>query len=76
MLNQSNPAVALGWRANTDLSPCTDLGAVVGYISKYCAQDETPSMPYVDIARSLIPFVNDVHVSICFSKLPAYLKRN
>lgn len=67
MMNQYNPTVALGWRANTDFSPCTDLAAVVGYIAKYCAKDETATAPYSDIARSLIPFVNEVHVGLSLS---------
>jgi hypothetical protein len=69
MMNQYNPTIALGWRANTDISPCTDLAAVTSYIAKYCAKDESATTPYIDIAKSLIPFVNETYVSlsICFS---------
>lgn len=69
MMNQYNPTISLAWRANTDLSPCTDLGAVTGYIAKYCAKDETPTVPYTEIARSLIPFVNEAHVRISLSTI-------
>jgi hypothetical protein len=70
MLNQYNPTVALAWRANTDISPCTDLRAVTGYIAKYCAKDETPTVPYNDIARSLIPFVNESYVRLSVATWP------
>lgn len=76
MMNQYNPTVALVWRANTDLSPYTDLGAVTGYIAKYCAKDETPTVPYTDIARSLIPFVNVNHVGHSFATCHPFLQMN
>jgi hypothetical protein len=64
MMNQYNPTIALGWRANTDISPYTDLAAVTGYIAKYCIKDESATTPYIDIAKSLMPFVNETHVSL------------
>jgi hypothetical protein len=61
-MNQYNPTASLAWRANIDISPCTDLAAVQGYVAKYCSKEETQTMSYRDIARSLAPYVNEAHV--------------
>lgn len=66
-MNQYNSAVALAWRANTDISPCTDLAGVQSYIAKYCAKDETPTVPYADMGKALLPYLSDRDVGICFS---------
>ena len=63
MLNQYNPTAILVWRANMDISPCTDLGAVQSYVAKYCSKEETQTASYRDIAKSLALYVNDTSVS-------------
>lgn len=63
MMNQYNPTASLAWRANMDISPCTDLAAVQGYVAKYCSKEETQTTTYRDIAKSLARHVNSEHVS-------------
>lgn len=62
-MNQYNPTALLAWRANMDISPCTDLAAVLGYVAKYCSKEETQTASYRDIALSLAPYLNELHVS-------------
>lgn len=57
-LNNYNRTVTVGWQANTDVAPCTDLHAVLGYIAKYCSKAETKTEPYEALARTLLPRVS------------------
>jgi hypothetical protein len=45
LLNNYNPAMTLGWLANT-----------VNYISKYCSKAETKSVPYKEMLGAVIPY--------------------
>lgn len=67
MMNQYNPTASLAWRANMDISPCTDLAAVQSYVAKYCSKEETQSASYRDIARSLAPYVSDTQPALSFA---------
>lgn len=57
-LNNFNRLIALAWRANRDISPCTSQHAVINYIAKYASKAETKSESYRDIARAILPKVN------------------
>lgn len=52
-LNSYNPVTALGWRANSDISPCTDPRAVATYISKYASKSEKPSSNFGEIMQAI-----------------------
>ena len=49
LLNAYNPTITLGWNANTDMSPCTNTGAVLHYAAKYASKAETKSASYKEL---------------------------
>ena len=48
-MGKYNPAVTIAWLANTDISLCTDLGAVINYLAKYCSKAEKKSTKLIDL---------------------------
>lgn len=64
MLNHYNPLVSLSWRANTDISPCTDLWAAVEYLGKYCTKAEVASFSFEETLKALIPIVSSTNQPI------------
>ena len=52
-LNSYNPVTALGWRANSDISPCTDPRAVATYTSKYASKSEKPSTNFGEVMQAI-----------------------
>ena len=57
-MGKYNPAVTMAWLANTDISPCTDEGAVIHYLAKYCSKAETKSKKLLELMRELLPNVS------------------
>ena len=57
-MNPYNRLVSMAWRANTDVSPCTSMHAVMTYIAKYASKEEKATTPYRDIMRRVIPRVS------------------
>ena len=66
-MNQFNRLITLCWLANTDISPCTGIEAVINYAAKYCSKTETPTSTYADIARSILPHVSDSNPMLSFA---------
>ena len=52
----------MAWQANTDVSPCTSVAAVIEYIVKYAVKLETKSASYREMATKVIPFVNETRL--------------
>ena len=70
LLNSYNPVLALGWRANTDISPCTDSHAVRTYISKYASKSETPSAMFNEVMHAIsAQMIEDTTSRIVFQKM-------
>ena len=57
-LGPYNRTIALGWRANTNVQPCTSLDGVVAYTGKYASKWETTSGSYKDLADKLMGSLN------------------
>ena len=69
-LNQYNPAFSLGWRANVDVSPCTDARAVAVYIAKYASKAEKPSVNFGEVMTALSTRLEeDTPSRVIFQKL-------
>jgi hypothetical protein len=62
MMNAYNPTLALAWRANTDLSPCTSVHSVLNYVAKYATKDEPATGTYKELADRIAPFINESQV--------------
>ncbi len=58
--------IGLGWLANTDITPCTYIYAVLNYMSNYCSKGETQIESYRHLARSFLPMVSDHQPMISF----------
>jgi ATP-dependent DNA helicase PIF1 len=58
-LNKYNRLTTMAWQANTDVSPCTSIAAVIEYIVKYAVKPEKASLSYREMAEKIIPFVNE-----------------
>jgi hypothetical protein len=58
-LNKYNQLTTMAWQANTDVSLCTSVAAVIEYIVKYAVKPETKSASYREMATRVIPFVNE-----------------
>lgn len=56
-LNQYSRIITFAWLANTDISPCTSVEAVINYAAKYCAKAENKTASYADLARQVFPKV-------------------
>lgn len=54
MLNNYVPLFAMGWRANTDASPCMNGHAVIDYIAKYASKAEQKSLSYTEMFGSIM----------------------
>ncbi|EAQ84302.1 hypothetical protein CHGG_10706 [Chaetomium globosum CBS 148.51] len=54
-MNQYNRLITLCWLANTDISPCTGIEAVINYAAKYCSKTETKTSTYAEIAGAMLP---------------------
>ena len=65
-MNQFNHLISLCWLANTDVSPCTSVTAVINYAAKYCSKIETQTNTYAQIAKSIIPNVSDRNPMLSF----------
>ncbi len=65
-MNQFNRLISLCWLANTDISPCTSIQAVVNYAAKYCSKVETQTSTYTEIARLILPHVSDQNPTLSF----------
>jgi ATP-dependent DNA helicase PIF1 len=66
-LNNYNRVLALGWRANHDISPCTDLHAVIAYIAKYVSKTEVKTQSFQDIAKEILPKVTSRRPLVSFA---------
>jgi hypothetical protein len=58
-LNQCAPVIAMGWMANTDIQPPTDLRAVLSYIGKYVSKPEKSSASYTELQTQVLPYISD-----------------
>lgn len=58
MLNYYNLLVSLVQRTNTDISPCTNLQAVVEYLSKYYTKAEVALFLFKATLKALVPIVS------------------
>lgn len=66
-LNNHNRVMAMGWLANTDFAPCTDIQAVINYIAKYCSKAEKKTKPFDALAAELIPRVSSRQPVVSFA---------
>lgn len=57
--NQCSPVITMGWMANTDIQPPTNLAAVLSYIGKYVSKPERSSTSYTELQSQVLPYVND-----------------
>ena len=48
----------MGWMANTDIQPPTNLQAVLSYIAKYVSKPEKASTSYLEMQAQILPYVN------------------
>ena len=48
----------MGWMANTDIQPPTNLQAVLSYIVKYVSKSEKASISYLEMQAQILPYVN------------------
>ena len=70
LLNYYNPSLTLGWRANVDISPCTDARAVAIYIAKYALKAEKPSVNFGEVMTALSTRLDeDAPSRVIFQKL-------
>jgi ATP-dependent DNA helicase PIF1 len=58
-VNKYNRLLSLAWQANTDVSPCTSMTAVIEYIVKYAGKVEKASTSYKQLAGLILPYVNE-----------------
>jgi ATP-dependent DNA helicase PIF1 len=58
-LNQCAPVITMGWMANTDIQPPTNLHALLAYIAKYVSKPEKSSTSYVELQTQILPYLND-----------------
>jgi ATP-dependent DNA helicase PIF1 len=58
-VNKYNRLLSLAWQANTDVSPCTSMTAVIEYIVKYAGKVEKVSMSYKQLAGLILPYTNE-----------------
>lgn len=65
-MNQYNPLITLCWLANTDISPCTSVQAVIDYAGKYCSKGEVASTTYAQISKAILPHVSDRNPMLSF----------
>lgn len=65
-MNQFNPLISMCWRANTDVSPCTGVEAVINYTAKYCSKIETQTSTYAQVARGILPYVSEGNSLLSF----------
>ncbi|EAQ89410.1 hypothetical protein CHGG_06029 [Chaetomium globosum CBS 148.51] len=65
-MNQYNRLITLCWLANTDISPCTGIEAVINYAAKYCSKTETKTSTYAEIAGAILPHVSDRNPMLSF----------
>lgn len=49
-----NATFTLGWRANTDINPCTSSHAVIQYVAKYASKAEKQSRSHAEIFNSVV----------------------
>lgn len=70
LLNHYNPVLILGWRANLDISPCTEPHAVATYIAKYASKAEKPSLAFGEVMMTIARRVEeDTSARIVFQKM-------
>ncbi|KAG6241365.1 hypothetical protein E4U24_006120 [Claviceps purpurea] len=53
-LNHYDRTITCGWQANTDVSPCTGIGAVVNYVVKHAGKAEKHTLPYGQLVEKAI----------------------
>ena len=59
LLNEYNPTMICGWRANMDIAAISDLHAVTTYIAKYVSKCERPSENFVEVLSATSRAVSD-----------------
>lgn len=57
-LNPYQPTLHIGWKANLDISPCTNTFAVKTYIAKYCSKAEVKSKSFRELVGEILPHVS------------------
>ena len=65
-LNCFSRVVTFSWLANTDISPCTSVDAVVAYVGKYATKVETKSASFADMTRQILPHVTSERPLLSF----------
>jgi ATP-dependent DNA helicase PIF1 len=58
-LNQCAPVITMGWMANTNIQPPTDLYAVLSYAGKYVSKPKKSSTSYTELQAQIILYIND-----------------
>jgi ATP-dependent DNA helicase PIF1 len=48
----------MGWMANIDIQPLTNLQAVLSYITKYVSKPEKVSISYLEMQAQILSYVN------------------
>jgi ATP-dependent DNA helicase PIF1 len=66
LMNQYNRLITLAWLANTDISPCSGVEAVINYAAKYCSKTEQQTASYAEIAKAILPHVSDRNPMLSF----------
>jgi ATP-dependent DNA helicase PIF1 len=61
LLHKYNRAITMGWLANTDISPCTNIQAVINYLAKFCTKAEGKSDSYKDLLTTILPSINETN---------------
>jgi hypothetical protein len=61
-LNKYNQLTTIAWQANTNVSLCTSVAAVIKYNVKYAVKLETKLASYREMATRVIPFVNETQL--------------
>ena len=59
LLNAYIPTTTLGWNANTDVSPCTNIGTVLRYAAKYASKSEVKTDTYKELFQKAIETCSD-----------------
>jgi hypothetical protein len=58
-LNKYNWLTTMAWQANTDVSPCTSVAAVIDYMVKYAVKPQKASASYHEMATRVMHLVNE-----------------
>ena len=58
-MGRYNPAMTMAGLANADISPCTDFGAIINYLTEYCSRAEKKSAKLSDLMKEVLSSVSD-----------------